>query len=119
MYQLTVKPGHLSLAELRRINHEPVTLSLDPACHEMIHASSAAVERVIEAGRVVYGINTGFGLLANTRIAVEDLALLQRSIVLSHAAGVGELMSESTVRLMMTLKINSLARGFPGFVWKL
>ncbi|WP_299196724.1 histidine ammonia-lyase [uncultured Amphritea sp.] len=114
MYQLTVNPGHLSLAELRRINHEPVSLSLDPACHDRIHASSAAVERVIEAGRVVYGINTGFGLLANTRIAIEDLALLQRSIVLSHAAGVGELMAESTVRLMMTLKINSLARGFSG-----
>ena len=114
MYRLTIKPGHLTLPELRRIANEPVELSLDPACHEAIHASSAAVSRVIEEGRVVYGINTGFGLLANTRIVHEDLALLQRRIVLSHAAGVGELMSESTVRLMTTLKVNSLARGFSG-----
>lgn len=114
MYTLTIKPGHLTLSELRRIALEPVELALDPVCHEAIDASSAAVSQVIEEGRVVYGINTGFGLLANTRIAHEDLALLQRSIVLSHAAGVGELMSESTVRLMTTLKINSLARGFSG-----
>ncbi|MEH6578642.1 MAG: histidine ammonia-lyase [Amphritea sp.] len=114
MYTLTIKPGQMTLAELRRIANEPVELSLDDACHDAIHASAAAVARVIEEGRVVYGINTGFGLLANTRIAHEDLALLQRSIVLSHAAGIGELMSESTVRLMTTLKINSLARGFSG-----
>jgi len=114
MHTLTIKPGHLTLPELRRIAFEPVELSLDSVCHEAIDASSAAVSRVIEEGRVVYGINTGFGLLANTRIAHEDLALLQRSIVLSHAAGIGELMSESTVRLMTALKVNSLARGFSG-----
>ena len=57
---------------------------------------------------------TGFGLLANTRIAPEDLETLQRSIVLSHAAGIGEFMSDETVRLMMVLKINSLSRGFSG-----
>lgn len=69
---------------------------------------------MIAEGRTVYGINTGFGLLANTKIAPEDLEILQRSIVLSHAAGIGEFMSDETVRLMMVLKINSLARGFSG-----
>ncbi len=64
--------------------------------------------------RTVYGINTGFGLLANTKIAPEDLETLQKSIVLSHAAGIGEFMSDETVRLMMVLKINSLARGYSG-----
>ncbi|UGA39968.1 aromatic amino acid lyase [Chromobacterium haemolyticum] len=68
--------------------------------------------RVLSEGRTAYGINTGFGLLANTRIAPEELELLQRSIVLSHAAGIGAPMDESTVRLVMALKINSLARGF-------
>ncbi|OMH32787.1 histidine ammonia-lyase [Motiliproteus sp. MSK22-1] len=114
MFTLTINPGHLTLTELRRVVNESVKLSLNPSCHKAIQDSCAAVSRVLEEGRVVYGINTGFGLLANTRIAHEDLALLQRSIVLSHAAGVGELMAESTVRLMMTLKINSLARGFSG-----
>ena len=69
---------------------------------------------MIEQNRVVYGINTGFGLLANTRIPVEQLDELQRSIVLSHAAGIGEYMDDATVRLMMVLKLNSLARGFSG-----
>lgn len=79
-----------------------------------IHASAAVVTKVIEQNRVVYGINTGFGLLANTRIPVEQLDELQRSIVLSHAAGIGEYMDDATVRLMMVLKVNSLARGFSG-----
>ena len=76
--------------------------------------SAAVVTKVIEQNRVVYGINTGFGLLANTRIPVEQLDELQRSIVLSHAAGIGEYMDDATVRLMMVLKLNSLARGFSG-----
>ncbi|GGC01384.1 histidine ammonia-lyase [Marinobacterium zhoushanense] len=114
MNALIIRPGEMTLAQLRQVNNVPVTLELDPSCHEAIYASSAAVTRVIEENRVVYGINTGFGLLANTRIAPQDLELLQRSIVLSHAAGIGALMSESSVRLMMVLKINSLARGFSG-----
>ncbi len=72
------------------------------------------VQKVLDEGRTVYGINTGFGLLANTKIAPADLELLQRSIVLSHAAGTGQLMRDETVRLMMVLKINSLSRGFSG-----
>ncbi|MFT6915905.1 MAG: histidine ammonia-lyase [Motiliproteus sp.] len=114
MYKLRIQPGQLTLSQLRQVQSQPLSLSLDPDCHQAIHASAAAVARVIEQHRVVYGINTGFGLLANIRIGPEDLELLQRSIVLSHAAGVGELMSESTLRLMMCLKINSLARGFSG-----
>ena len=74
----------------------------------------ACVNRIVEENRTVYGINTGFGLLASTRIAREDLEKLQRSIVLSHAAGVGEAVDDATVRLIMLLKINSLARGFSG-----
>ncbi|MFT7683331.1 MAG: histidine ammonia-lyase [Moritella dasanensis] len=114
MYQLTIKPGLLTLAQLRQISRVPVQVSLDPSCHEDIHASTKVVNDVIAENRVAYGINTGFGLLANTRIAPEDLETLQRSIVLSHAAGIGELMNDETVRLMMVLKINSLARGFSG-----
>lgn len=114
MKTLTIRPGAMTLADLRQVNKAAVVLELDADSHAGINASSAAVTRVIDEGRVVYGINTGFGLLANTRIAPEDLELLQRSIVLSHAAGIGALMSESTVRLMMVLKINSLARGFSG-----
>ncbi|MDX2320170.1 MAG: histidine ammonia-lyase [Moritella sp.] len=114
MYQLTIKPGLLTLAQLRQISRSPVQVSLDPSCFEDIHASTKVVNDVIAENRVAYGINTGFGLLANTRIAPEDLETLQRSIVLSHAAGIGEFMNDETVRMMMVLKINSLARGFSG-----
>ena len=89
-------------------------LSLDAACHAAIDAAAAVVERVIAEGRVVYGVNTGFGLLANRRISPDELELLQRSIVLSHAAGVGPMMSDRVVRLLLLLKINSLALGRSG-----
>ncbi|MFT7455541.1 MAG: histidine ammonia-lyase [Marinobacter maritimus] len=114
MYQLNIKPGQLKLSQLRKISRHALKVSLAPSCIEAIHASTQLVNQVIAENRVAYGINTGFGLLANTRIAPEDLETLQRSIVLSHAAGIGELMSDETVRMMMVLKINSLARGFSG-----
>ena len=83
-------------------------------CYAKIDAAAATVAKVIAEGRVVYGINTGFGLLASQRIPPGELGLLQRSLVLSHAAGMGEPLSEPTVRLLMTLKINSLALGYSG-----
>lgn len=114
MNKLMIQPGKLSLAQLREVASAPVTLTLNSSVTTAITASSDQVNKVLASGQVVYGINTGFGLLANTRIKPEELELLQKSIVLSHAAGTGELMNDSTVRLMMTLKINALARGFSG-----
>ena len=102
------------MADLRRIWREPSEIQLDPACYSAIDASTATVERVIAEGRTVYGVNTGFGLLARKSIAPGELQLLQRSIVLSHAAGVGMPMSEAQARLLLALKINSLALGFSG-----
>ncbi|WP_299944783.1 histidine ammonia-lyase [uncultured Microbulbifer sp.] len=114
MYHLEIDPGQLSLAQLRRVAREPVRLSLAEGAYPAIKAAAHTVAQVITEGRTVYGINTGFGLLANTRIEKHDLETLQRAIVLSHAAGTGSFMSEATVRLLMVLKINSLARGFSG-----
>jgi histidine ammonia-lyase len=114
MYELTITPGELTLEQLREVNRRPVHVVLDPNCYAGIEKSARTVADVIAEQRTVYGINTGFGLLANTKIKPEELETLQRSIVLSHAAGMGEFMQESTVRLLMVLKINSLARGFSG-----
>jgi histidine ammonia-lyase len=114
MFELNITPGKLTLAQLRRVSRGPVKLTLDPSSHADIVRSSDLVQQIITEDRVVYGINTGFGLLASTRIANDELELLQRSIVLSHAAGFGDLMDDCTVRLMMVLKINSLARGYSG-----
>jgi histidine ammonia-lyase len=114
MKSFEINPGQLTLANLYQLNQQAMHLSLMPECIAGINKAAACVAKVIAEDRVVYGINTGFGLLANTRIKPEELETLQRSIVLSHSAGIGEYMNESTVRLMMVLKINSLARGYSG-----
>lgn len=110
----TLQPGALKLAQLREWWQAPQQLSLHAEAHEAIQRSFQTVHDVLAAGKVVYGINTGFGLLANTRIPPEKLNDLQRRIVLSHAAGTQELMPDTVVRLMLLLKINSLSRGYSG-----
>lgn len=112
MQKIVLSPGSLTLQELRRINTAHVPVELAPSAVDGINRSVQTVRDLIADGRVIYGINTGFGLLANTVIPADELEKLQESIVLSHAAGLGALMDESTVRLVMVLKINSLARGF-------
>ncbi len=114
MNKLLLKPGELDLATLRKVHRRHIPIELDPSCHERIGQSEKTVLDVLAEGRTVYGINTGFGLLANTRIEAPQLEELQRSIVLSHAAGIGNFMAPDTVRLLMLLKINSLARGYSG-----
>ena len=114
METLTLRPGELTLADIDRALFNPVRLELSPESVPAIEASAQVVADVLATGRTVYGINTGFGLLANTRIEAEELETLQRSIVLSHAAGTGSLLPDRTVRLLMVLKINSLARGYSG-----
>lgn len=114
MTELTLKPGTLTLAQLRSIHAAPVRLQLDASAAPAIDASVACVEQIIAEDRTAYGINTGFGLLASTRIASHDLENLQRSLVLSHAAGIGAPLDDDLVRLIMVLKINSLSRGFSG-----
>jgi len=99
---------------LRSVVKNEIKIELVPDCKDAISRSVTTVTDVISSGRVIYGINTGFGLLANTVIPNEELEHLQRSIVLSHAAGIGDFMEQSTTRLLMILKINSLARGYSG-----
>jgi len=110
---MLLTPGAVPLADWRAI-YEGATPALDPACRPAIAESAAAVARILARGEPVYGINTGFGKLATVRIAGEDLATLQRNIVLSHAAGVGDPMPVPVARLMMALKLASLARGASG-----
>lgn len=112
--QFILKPGQLRLRDFRQLLDEKTNLTLDPACVPAILASEALIKKTLDDNKTVYGINTGFGLLAHTRISHADLENLQRSIVLSHAAGLGELLSDAAVRLILALKINSLARGYSG-----
>lgn len=86
MKSLTLIPGQLSLSQLRDIYSHPVNITLDSGAFAAIDESVACVNAILAEGRTAYGINTGFGLLAQTRISTEDLENLQRSLVLSHAA---------------------------------
>ncbi|MBV9782550.1 MAG: histidine ammonia-lyase [Acidisphaera sp.] len=106
-------PGHVSLQTWRETYRGAVP-SLDPSCAPGIAAGAAAVEAILARGEPVYGINTGFGKLASVRIDRGDLATLQRNIVLSHAAGVGAPMPAPVVRIMLALKLVSLAQGASG-----
>lgn len=111
---VVLRPGELTFGQMRMVNGGPVRVRLSPDCIAGIEASARTVREIIDQGRTIYGVNTGFGLLATTIIPTSELEHLQHSIVLSHAAGIGACMDESTVRLIMVLKINSLARGFSG-----
>ncbi len=113
MTTLTLIPGDVPLADWRAI-HRGAGARLDPASAAAIQASADAVARILGRGEPVYGINTGFGKLASVRIGDHELATLQRNIVLSHAAGVGTPSPVPVVRLMMALKLASLAQGASG-----
>jgi histidine ammonia-lyase len=108
-----LRPGETALAGWRAI-WRGGEVQLDPGARTAIEASAGAVARIVERGVPVYGINTGFGKLASVQIEAADLAVLQRNIVLSHAAGTGDPAPTALVRLMMTLKLASLAQGASG-----
>ncbi len=110
----TLKPGAMTLADLRAVWAAPARLTLSADAYPGIKASAAAVEAIVAKGDAAYGINTGFGILAKTRIPDSKLEELQRNLILSHSVGTGELLSDAVVRLIMLMKIGSLARGFSG-----
>ncbi|HEY0594217.1 histidine ammonia-lyase [Sphingopyxis sp.] len=110
---MIITPGAMTLADWREI-YEGASAELSADAWEAIDASAAAVARIVAKGAPVYGINTGFGKLASVRIADDDLATLQRNIVLSHAAGTGAPSPAPIVRLMMALKLASFGMGASG-----
>ena len=111
---LKIQAGAISLSALRQIYAHPTALELSAQDRSRIALAGALVEKIVATGEAAYGINTGFGLLAQTRIPSDQLELLQRNLLLSHAAGVGDALPDPVVRLILALKINALARGHSG-----
>jgi histidine ammonia-lyase len=111
---MVLSPGRLTLAQLRGFARAHLPVTLDPAAWPIIEAGAAAVRAIVKRGEPAYGINTGFGRLASTHIPDDQLELLQRNLVLSHAVGVGRPFEAPVVRLMIVLKVASLARGHSG-----
>jgi len=114
MARLLLNPGFLTLQDLRAVWQQAGSIELASASHASINASVATVTQTLAQGKGAYGINTGFGLLATTVISADQLDELQRRLVLSHATGVGPLLADNIVRLILALKINSLAQGYSG-----
>ncbi len=106
--------GGLTLPALRRALAAPLSMPLSRADLVRVRRSRALIERLIARGKVAYGVNTGFGSLASERISAADLEQLQHNLVLSHAAGTGAPLSDAVVRLVLVLKIASLAQGYSG-----
>ena len=111
---LLLQPAHADLAWLRHVHGGGVRLALDPAARPALLAAEQAVQAIVAHGDVVYGINTGFGKLAQTVIPPGRLAELQRNLVRSHAVGTGEPLPAPVVRLVLATKALSLARGHSG-----
>src|SRR4051812_38825572 len=112
----TLTPGELTLDTIRAIlaPGQVELVTLDEACYPAIRASAAVVAQATASDAPYYGVNTGFGKLANQRIARDDLALLQLKLLRSHAVGVGDPLPERVVRLVLLLKAASLARAYSG-----
>ena len=111
---LEIVPGELALATLRAAYLAPFAPRLARGWLERVSSSAATVNRIVERGEPAYGINTGFGKLAQKQIARDALADLQRNLILSHCVGVGEPLPRPIVRLVLLLKVASLARGASG-----
>src|SRR5437762_929991 len=110
---IVLTPGVVTLADLRAVwSGAPVSLHGD--AWAAIDAAAENVGRIVAGGRTVYGVNTGFGLLAQTRIPDDRLAELQTNLILSHSAGLGDPLPRHVVRLMIVLKLLGLGRGHSG-----
>lgn len=110
----TLVPGSLTVSIIQELLDSSRPIALESACLDAIEASRNVVDDILAQKKTVYGINTGFGLLANKSISEHELTTLQRNLLLSHAAGTGELLPDEVVKLILLLKINSLARGYSG-----
>jgi histidine ammonia-lyase len=115
-FPILLRPGAMALADWRAI-YFGAPVWLDEGCRAAVEAGAATIDAILAKHAPVYGINTGFGKLASVRIPDEDLAQLQRNLVLSHAAGVGEPLAAPVVRLTMALKIANLGQGASGVRW--
>lgn len=115
MFELVLDGNSLDLNQLGQlVTNAEVCVVLSEAAKTRVDAASACVDRIVARGEPVYGINTGFGRLADKRVQDEQLAELQRNLVRSHCCGVGDVLAAPLVRLLIVLRANALAKGLSG-----
>ena len=98
--EFILKPGHLTLENIEALLHSNIRLVLSQKDYSIIKESRELVDNLAEGTKTIYGINTGFGVLANKKINKSDLADLQKRLVLSHAVGVGRHLDDTTIKLI-------------------
>jgi histidine ammonia-lyase len=116
---ITLDPGSVTLSQFRAVLETDQRVAINPSANERVDRGRAVVVRLLTEGGAIYGVNTGFGKLANVAIEEDKLAELQRNLVLSHSVGTGDLLDDGTVRLILAMKACALARGFSGVRWEL
>ncbi len=116
--EMTLIPGQARLADLLRVYREDIVVRIDETCRTRVDAAEKIVAAAARGEKAVYGINTGFGKLANTRIPPSQTEQLQRNLILSHCCGVGEPLPREVVRMVIVLKMLSLGRGASGVRWE-
>ena len=114
MKTIHLKPQQLTINQIHEIYFKQPKVVLCTSNDDKINAACNLVASKAASSEAVYGINTGFGLLANTKIAKDDLSTLQKNLILSHCTGVGEPLDDNVVGLILVLKAISLAAGFSG-----
>lgn len=112
-------PGQVTLGELEKLYRHQARVELASEARLAIDRAASVIADAASGGEAIYGVNTGFGKLANVRIAPEDTAQLQRNLILSHCAGVGAPIPPAITRLIMVMKLMSLGRGASGVRWEL
>lgn len=114
MTNIRIGDAPLTLQALRDAWLNPITVSLTDTARERIEISAGRIGEVLKSGKTVYGVNTGFGLLASVRVSDNELDHLQENLIQSHAVGLGDLLADDIVRLVMLMKIAALAAGYSG-----
>ncbi len=112
-------PGRLTLEQMQSFQSYSCQLELDQNCRREVEQAAEMIRSAAAGEDAIYGVNTGFGKLANTRIQLEQRSVLQKNLILSHCCGVGPALPEPIVRLTMLLKLCSLGRGASGVRWQI
>lgn len=106
--------GKLTVEKALSISSGKIKAVLNDKAVSAIKASQQSVQQIVDDGRTVYGVNTGFGILANTAISKKDTATLQYKILQSHSVGVGDAIPIEVAKLMLITKVHALAQGYSG-----
>jgi histidine ammonia-lyase len=112
-----IRSGQVTLKDWEHLWRQGMSVEIDPSAKDRVDQAAEIVANAAAGDVPIYGINTGFGKLASVAINADEVKMLQRNLILSHCAGIGDPLDEQSTRLMMMLKINSLARGASGVRW--